>query len=141
MKILLIRYHDINNINTRLPQSLNKIQGLLPPLGISYIAAFLEKKGYDVRVLDAQALGLTKNETHNFIKNLRPDIVGITSMTSNVWGAFEAARIAKETGAVTVLGGPQLAHFPKETLSNDFVDFGISGEGEHSFYNLVKSFD
>jgi hypothetical protein len=43
MKILLIRYHDKGNVNTRLPESLNEIQGIYPPLGIAFIAANLEK--------------------------------------------------------------------------------------------------
>ena len=141
MKILLIRYHDKNNINTRLPQSLNKIQGVLPPLGLSYIASFLERKGYEAEILDVQALNLTSNQTFQFLKDCKPDIVGVTSMTSNVWGAFEVTRLAKETGAITVLGGPQLASFPRETLFHNFVDFGIIGEGEYAFWKLVKSFE
>ena len=32
MKVQLIRYHDLDNMNTRLAQSLNKKQGVLPPL-------------------------------------------------------------------------------------------------------------
>ena len=32
MNVMLIRYHDLDNTNTRLVESLNKRQGVLPPL-------------------------------------------------------------------------------------------------------------
>lgn len=141
MKILLIRYHDKDNINTRLPESLNKIQGVLPPLGISYIAAVLEKNGYEVSILDAIALNLTKDETRDYIKRERPDIVGVTAMTSNIRGALEAASVAKECGATVVIGGPQLAVYPEETLSYDFIDYGVIGEGEYTMLELVRALE
>ena len=45
MKVQLIRYHDLDNMNTSLAQSLNKKQGVLPPLGLAYLASALERKG------------------------------------------------------------------------------------------------
>lgn len=139
MRILLIRYHDKDNINTRLPESLNRVQGVLPPLGISYIAAILEKNGYEVGILDAIASNLTKDETRDYIKKERPDVVGVTTMTSNIRGALEAASVAKESGATVVIGGPQLSVYPKETLSYDFIDYGVIGEGEYTMLELVKA--
>ncbi len=140
MKILLMRHHDIENINTRLPESLNRAQGMYPPLGISYIAAVLEKAGHETRILDSQALNLTTEETKKEIEKYMPDIVGINCMTPNVRGALEAARLAKEVSKdiITVLGGPQLSVFPEETVSFDFVDFGVCGEGEFPMLQLAE---
>lgn len=141
MKILLIRYHDKGNINTRLPESLNKIQGVLPPLGIAYIASVLEKAGYEVKILDAVALNLTTQEVCLKINEEAPDIVGITAMTSSIRGALEAAKLAKDSGATTVIGGPHLAIYPEETLSYHFVDYGIIGEGEYPMLELVRAIE
>ena len=141
MKILLIRHHDTRNINTRLPNSINKAQGVYPPLGIAYIASYLEKHNYDVSILDSKALNLTTAETKDRILKEKPDVVGITSMTPNIKGALEAAKLVKEVSnnIITVIGGPQISVFPKETLSFDFIDFGIYGEGEHAMLELVNS--
>lgn len=141
MKILLIRYHDQGDINTRLPQSLNEVRGILPPLGLAYIAAVLEKAGYKVKILDVLALNISSGQTRDFIIQEKPDIVGATSMTSSIRGALEVLRIAKEAGAITVIGGPQLSIYPEETLSFDFIDYGINGEGEYPFLKLVKSIE
>lgn len=141
MKIILVRYHDKGDINTRLPESLNRVRGIMPPLGIAYIAAVLESEGYEVKILDVIALNLTAEEFHQIIVHESPEIVGITSMISNVKGALEAARISKDCGAVTVLGGPLMSLYPQEMLSYDFIDFGITGEAEFSMLELVRAIE
>jgi len=141
MRVLLIRHHDLGNINTRLPASLNKMQGLYPPLGLLYIAAVLEKNGHKVQVLDSQAFNLTTAETKERIRKAKPDIVGITAMTPTVKGAFEAARLSKEVypKVPVVLGGVQLSLYPEATVSNKYVDYGIAGEGEYVMIDLLKA--
>ena len=139
MKILLIRPSNIENINTRLPQSLNIRQGVLPPLGISYIASTLEEAGYVVKILDAIALNLATEEIRKYISDFKPEITGITAMTPTLFGALESARLAKEEGSITVLGGSQLSTYPVETLSYPYVDYGINGEGEHAMLELINA--
>ncbi|NQT22902.1 MAG: B12-binding domain-containing radical SAM protein, partial [Candidatus Omnitrophica bacterium] len=141
MKILLIRPHSIEDINTRLPESLNKRRGVLPPLGISYIASVLEKAGHVVKILDVVALNLITDEIRQFIYEFKPEITGITTMTSILFGALESAKIAKEAGSITVLGGPQLSIYPKETLSYSYVDYGINGEGEYVMLELINALE
>lgn len=141
MKILLIRYHDKANINTREAANLVDNMGALPPLGIMYIAAYLEKYGYQVSILDVLMLGLDTNETRKHILELSPDIVGITVTTPEIQGALEVAKIAKETGAKVVLGGTHLSIFPNETLSSAFVDYGIMGDGEVPMLKLVNAIE
>jgi len=138
VKVLLVRPRDSGNINTRLPESLNKRQGVLPPLGISYIASVLEKAGHDVKIIDIVALNLSTEEVQHLMCEFMPDVTGITAMTPTIHGALETARIAKENGSITVLGGPHLSVFPQETLSYPFVDFGVNGEGESVMLELVE---
>lgn len=141
MRILLVRPHNIGNINTRLPESLNKRQGVLPPLGISYIASILEKAGHVVKILDVIALNLIVNEVRQNINEFKPEIVGITTMTPTLFGALELTKIAKEAGSITILGGPQLSIYPKETLSYPYLDYGINGEGEYAMLALINALE
>lgn len=143
MRVMLIRPRDIGNINTRLPESLNKRQGVLPPLGISYIAGVLEKEGHEVAILDVIASNLDEDGIRRRVREFKPDVAGVTTMTPTFFGTLESARIAKEEGAVTVVGGPHLAIYPDETLSYryQYIDYGISGEGEYAMLRLVDALD
>ena len=141
MKVQLIRYHDLDNTNTRLAESLNKKQGVLPPLGLGYIASSLEKAGFEVDVIDAIALALSKEDVAIRIKEFNPHIVGITAMTPTIKGAFEAAEIAKNLGKITLIGGVHMSIFPLETLQRNSVDFGIIGEGEESMVKFCEAIE
>ena len=141
MRVQLIRYHDLDNTNTRLAESLNKKQGVLPPLGLAYLASSLEKAGHEVNIIDAIALALSKEEVNNRIKKFNPKVVGVTAMTPTILGAFEAAKLAKENGALTVIGGVHMSILPLETLQQDFVDFGIVGEAEESLVGLCNALE
>lgn len=147
MKILLARHHDIGNINTRLPESINKAQGIYPPLGLLYIAAVLEQNGHEVKVLDSQALNLTTQETKEEIKEFTPDIVGATAMTPNLLGALEVLRLAKEVSSETgkdiktVIGGVHMSVYPQETITYDFIDYGVIGEGEYAMLELAEAIE
>lgn len=141
MRVQLIRYHDLDNMNTRLAASLNKKQGVLPPLGLAYVASALEKAHHEVDLIDAIALCLSKEQVKQRIIDFRPEVVGITAMTPTVRGALEAAELAKSCGALTVIGGVHMSILAKETLTYDFVDFGIVGEGEESFVEFCDALE
>lgn len=141
LRVQLIRYHDLDNMNTRLASSLNRKQGVLPPLGLAYIASALEKAGHQVDLIDAIALCLSKAQVEQRIIEFNPTVVGITAMTPTVRGALEAANLAKKHGAITVIGGVHMSILAKDTLSYDFVDFGIVGEGEESFVEFCDALE
>lgn len=132
MKILLMKNRDIGNINTRLPESINKVQGVYPPLGIAYIAAVLESQGHKLGIIDVHAENLTTDELSARIRAFKPDLVGATAMTSNFIGALDALRLSKEIfpDVPTVIGGPHLDAYPLETMTHNEIDYAVVGEGE-----------
>ena len=142
MKVMLIRYHDLDHINARLAQSLNKRQGVLPPLGIAYVASALEKAGHSVSIIDAIALALSKDQVMDRIKEFNPKVVGVTAMTPTVRGALEASRLVKKVGdIITVMGGVHMSILAKETLTFDSVDYGIVGEAEESMVEFCNAIE
>lgn len=94
-----------------------------------------------MRILDIVALNMIGEEVRGYLRDFKPGIVGITAMTPTIVGALETARIAREEGAVTVLGGAQMSIYPKETLSYPFVDYGVNGEGEHVMSELANALE
>ncbi|MAF35586.1 hypothetical protein CL622_00520 [archaeon] len=142
IKILLIQPPIQEEINTRLPESMNKVQGVFPPLPFAYIAASLERVGYNVKIYDTIAENSTSDEIKAFVENEKPDIVGIGCITSLIRSSMNVAKIAKEVGAVVIFGGPHMEIYPKETLRHSsFVDYGIVGEADLSFAELVQNLD
>ncbi len=141
VRVTLIRYHDLGNVNTRLPASLNAKQGALPPLGIAYIASSLRAAGHDVQIIDAIVELLDAEQVLEKIKRFDTQIVGVTAMTPTFQGAQEAAQLAKRAGCIVVMGGVHMALFARETLEYDYVDYGVIGEGEDVMVSLCDALE
>jgi len=120
---------------------LNSASPRCPPLGLAYIAAYLEKFDYKVRVLDAFALNLTEDEVKYEIKKANPDIVGITGVTSNFHQIINISSMVKDIDneIKVVIGGPHATIEPESCFINNSVDYAVIGEGEVTFKELVDS--
>ncbi|MDD5021375.1 MAG: radical SAM protein [Endomicrobiaceae bacterium] len=112
-----------------------------PPLGILYIAAVLEKNEIDVQVIDAALERLSISSLIDKVLLYEPDIVGITSTTFSFSSAKELAKqikIAKPDIKI-VIGGSHVSAVPEDVLSNECFDFGVIGEGELTFLELIQN--
>jgi anaerobic magnesium-protoporphyrin IX monomethyl ester cyclase len=111
------------------------------PLGIGYLAAILEKNGYDVNVIDCQALKLTLNEVENELHKRQPDIVGLTSTTLTYKPALEIIKVAKKTlpNCLTVIGGSHVTFWDEEALQEcPQLDVVVRKEGENTFLEMMQ---
>ena len=111
-----------------------------PPLGLLYLASFLEKSGYKVQVLDL-ALEPERLSSSLFLENSKPRIVGLTSTTYNFDSALRIAEIIKKYHRDTfiVFGGAHPTIRPYDALEKDFVDCVVMGEGEITFNSLCAA--
>lgn len=134
MKVLLVNPPHI--------VSKYKFIGLVaPPLGISYIAAVLEKNSIDVSIIDASAMEMGWHELVKEIERISPDIVAITALTPTIEQALETAKIAKSIlpDSTVILGGYHPTFTYKELMKNEFLDIIVIGEGEYTMLELVKA--
>ena len=116
--------------------------GVAPPLGLAYIASALELEDVDVEILDCNALKLGWNDVKRVIERSKPEIVGVSALTSTFQYAAKTLRIAKEVDKeiLTVVGGPHVTFKPVETLkSNPEIDVVVRGEGERTIRELWKA--
>lgn len=120
------------------------IRGLLPPLGLLYLAAVLQKQGYDVTVIDAQALGWDFETTVQHIVTLSPSLLGITVLSPF---SQTATRIVEQVKALapdifTVMGGAHPTVLPEKTFSESpSLDAVVLGEGEPGILDLIRYLD
>ena len=112
------------------------------PMGLAYLAAVLEKNGYEVTVIDCPALEVNLKQLKTKLTSIDPDIVGITSMTPTIQSALLSASAAKEAcpDAIVVLGGPHATFMDEQVLNEEAaVDVMVRGEGEETLLELAKN--
>ncbi len=111
-----------------------------PALGLTYIAAALQKAGYKVKIIDPVPLGWGEEEILKEIKNWQPEIIGFTAVTPTFPKVLKLAqKIKKERPEITtIIGGPHLTAAPRQTISFSCFDFGVIGEGEKTIVELVS---
>lgn len=112
-----------------------------PPLGLASLVSFLRKEGVDVSLLDLQAENQLCESLGERIGNDRPDLVGMTVMSTTFPIALSlAAKIKKMLPAAKIcFGGPHPTIMPAQTLSEPFVDYVVLGEGEYPLLQLARS--
>jgi len=107
------------------------------PLSLISIAAMVPE--HDAKLFDFK---IDKFHEKKFRSELnRYDAVAITSMTPQVYSALEIAKMAKEQGCTTILGGYHPTLVPEFVAKRDYVDFTVRGEGEHTFKEVIDYID
>lgn len=141
MKVLLIYPPAFNMITTNVPSAVDEESGFYPPLGLLYIAAYMEENSHHkVEILDTQVLKLSYDDIEEEIRKRQPDVVGIQTMTFTVIDAIETARRVKKVSdkIKIVLGGPHVFIYPEESISIPEVDYLVLGEGEITFTKFIN---
>jgi radical SAM superfamily enzyme YgiQ (UPF0313 family) len=113
------------------------------PLALAYIGKVLERRKFDVKAFNY----LYKNwdeieqEVYNLLCSEKPEIIGISSMTTNRIAAFEIAKMAKRINPNirVIMGGVHPSIMYKQILENLPVDFIVIGEGEETASELFDA--
>ncbi len=122
------------------------------PLGISYISHNLKKAGYDVAVFDACFSSEPLEELKSKINETEPDVIGISirnvdnnafPITNNYLDYYKdlVSVCRVNSSATIVLGGAGFSIFPEFYVDELKADYGIKGEGEFVFLDLLKKIE
>lgn len=110
----------------------------LIPIGLEYIAAVVEDVVEEVAILDLEMEHKPFEEAiEESMMAVDPDLVGVAMSATEHSEGLKIARLAKDRGAVTVLGGYHPTAIPDELLSHPQVDLVVRGEGELTMRELV----
>jgi radical SAM superfamily enzyme YgiQ (UPF0313 family) len=134
MKIFIINPpYDIE----RYMGKLSEVGWVFPPSGLLGLASYLESKGVQVKLYDAQVETKPLVES---VREFRPDMVGITCTTALVYSMKHTAKLVKDSFDVpVVVGGVHPTVLPNETLEDKNVDFVVRGEGEVTTHELLRA--
>lgn len=111
---------------------------IYPPLGLAYIASFLETKGIECNIIDANVLQLTNDRVLKEIDKFDPDVVGITINIVTAKSGIELSREIKDTiEKKVILGGPHAVRLSRDGIIQSGADCIVNGEGELTVGELM----
>lgn len=108
------------------------------PLGIAYLAAYLEQDGHRVHVLDYQ---IADYDIAAELERIQPDVLGLSICSPAFTHAAALAREAKRAlpELIIVAGGPHVTEYRDEVLRRcPELDLVVLGEGERTLPMLVE---
>jgi len=113
-----------------------------PPLGIASIASVLEKQGYDVSIIDANAENLKLSDIRSRLNRIKPNIVAISCNYSPLHNPTLtiAAMVKNEFNVQVVVGGNHATALDEYMINigND-IDYITRGEGETVLPDLLSA--
>ncbi len=115
----------------------------MPPLGLAYIAAVLEKEGFSPEIFDMPALKAGIPHLEKYLKNRDFAVYGLSCNIFNLKQAIRIAKLIKEKNskAIVVAGGRCNALPPESIFKyGKELDVIVNAEGENAMLELCKLF-
>lgn len=135
MKVMLSAPSD-----SPLVASFSEQGGKSVPLSLAYLGAYVSDiQGIELVGFDNNVHRLSPDAYRQLFRREAPDVLAMTVMTATLYEAWEMARVAKEVvpGLTVVVGGMHCSALPDNTMEETAFDYGVVGEGEAPFRELL----
>lgn len=108
--------------------------------GLCYISSVLKKEGHDVSLIDLRQLNGWEELSH-IVKDIMPDIVGITMLSLEFNVALKSAEIIKKVNnsIKVIVGGPHPTLAESELIDNPSIDYIFKGEAEVTLPKILEN--
>jgi radical SAM superfamily enzyme YgiQ (UPF0313 family) len=125
-----------------------QLSAIEPPVWVGLMATFVRKRGFSVRILDANAENIGPEETAEWIAEMDPALTAVVvyghnpSASTQVMpsaGATCTALKQKASHLKTLLVGGHVAALPECTLREGDADFVCGGEGPYTILELLQA--
>jgi len=140
---------NVGGAKKKVYQDLSKdYSAIEPPFWAALTAGFIRNKGYEVRILDANAENITHSETADVIKEYNPRYVNIvvygqqpSASTQLMTDVGNLCKIIKENkpNQKVILTGLHPSALPKRTIEEEACDFVGQGEGFYTLLGLLQN--
>lgn len=144
MKILMLNPPFLTKYsrNSRSP-AVTKAGTIYYPIWLAYATGVLEKEGFEVKLIDAPAQGLSLEDIIEIAKEFEPKMVVVDTSTPSIYEDMKvASRLKDATGAFLVLVGTHVSALPEETLkASEDVDAVAVQEYDYTLPNLARSLE
>ncbi len=130
----------------------NRMQPLIAPIGLDYVAGAARAAGMEAEVLDLALADNPDAALRDHFAARDPLLVGLTfrNVDDCFWPSAEwfvpdlaesVAQIRTVTDAPIVLGGVGFSIFPRRLVDATGADFGVHGDGEEAVVALVRELE
>ena len=122
------------------------------PLGMAVVASALAARGHKVRQFDLIVEDKSEDRLQKAITEFSPDYIAISirnmdnvdSLTpESAWSLSRDRHLVNHIRQITtapiILGGPAFSVLPEKILDYIKADYGITGEGERLFCDLIDT--
>lgn len=124
----------------------NDLAAIEPPVWSGLIAEFVRNRGYNVRMLDAEALGLTHQQTADAIVDANAVLTVFviygqqpSASTQCMPGGAKVARLVNAKADLpTLVMGTHASALPRRTLMEEPYRFVCEGEGPYTVLGLLE---
>jgi hypothetical protein len=118
------------------------------PIGLAYVAAYIDPKQHKLRVLDLMFSEDYLDQTERVVREFRPQLVGISlrNLDNGSYINPQSAlpltrevirRIRSCSDATIACGGPAFSTLPEECFRYLEPDVGLAGDAVEIFVELV----
>ena len=145
-KILLLNPPFLNKYSksSRSP-AVTKSATIYFPLWLSYAAGVLDKERYTLKLIDAPARCITKEDCLEEIRAFNPDMVVVDTSTASINSDLAYSKVLKDTlpAVKIVLVGTHVSATVKEILPEykDYVDFIARHEYDYTIPEIAKALE
>ncbi len=138
MKVALVL--PPHTFEDRYNKSIAKAAGVLPPLGLLYIASVVREGGHEVAVFDGSVKSFY--EINEKLNDFKPEIIGINVMTF-LWDKVKNWLPELEQrfpGVFIIIGGPHPSVIKEKCfVESEHIDGIITGEAEYLMLELANN--
>ncbi|MBI4243930.1 MAG: radical SAM protein [Planctomycetes bacterium] len=119
----------------------NAVLQRFPLLSHALLAGVARGSGKKVEILDLAIITDWQRSLSDKIKEFKPDMVCMSSMTPLIFEVSEISYFIRKLAGKSVIlavGGPHPTAMPEDTLTNSAFDLLIVGEGEKAFSEVLN---
>jgi radical SAM superfamily enzyme YgiQ (UPF0313 family) len=143
MKIIMLNPPFLNKFSksSRSP-AVTKSGTIYFPLWLSYATGVLDREGYEVKLIDAPAKCLTKDDTMQLVDNFNPELVVIDTSTASIENDLSFAKAIKnKLDKVKIcLVGTHASACVEEILPNHpYIDYIARHEYDYTLPEICKA--
>lgn len=115
---------------------------ILFPIGLGYIATAVHNAGYNLEILDLDALRLSDDQVEESIKKIDCDVVAMGVIVTGYKYVKKLCSLIKKHKQVPIIVGNSVAtSVPEILIQKTEADIGVMNEGDVTIVELLKAIE